>query len=193
MMTFSPRFVVMSATAGLLLVSLLTCASPSPTAEPPAPPDPGEASTAAPGSDDSPSDTPAPVELEPQPTKMPPARSLVPEPVPTLEPGRVTGDVPPDLLDAILADAEAQSGIRQEEFTVVRAEAVVWNDGSLGCPQPGMMYTQAQVDGYWVVLEAGEQQYDYRANDRGYFVLCEGGLREEGLPPSEGSSPEVDQ
>jgi hypothetical protein len=136
-----------------------------------------------PGPDDITSDTPAPVELEPQATRMPPARTLLPERVPTLEPGQVTGEVPPDLLDAILADVEAQSGIRQEEFAVVRAEAVVWNDGSLGCPEPGMMYTQALVDGYWVVLEQGGQTYDYRATTRGYFRLCENPeAGEPGLP-----------
>jgi hypothetical protein len=31
----------------------------------------------------------------------------------------------------------------------------VWNDGSLGCPEPGMMYTQALVNGYWLIIEAG--------------------------------------
>jgi hypothetical protein len=36
------------------------------------------------------------------------------------------------------------------------------------------MYTQALVDGYWVVLAVGEQEYDYRASDTGYFFLCEG-------------------
>jgi hypothetical protein len=39
---------------------------------------------------------------------------------------------------------------------VVQAEAVTWPDGALGCPEPGIVYTQALVPGYWVVVEAEE-------------------------------------
>jgi hypothetical protein len=63
-------------------------------------------------------------------------------------------------------------------MVVIRDQAVTWSDGSLGCPQPGVFYTQALVPGYWVVLQVGDQEYDYRASERGHFVLCEGG----GLP-----------
>jgi hypothetical protein len=101
--------------------------------------------------------------------------------------------VPPNLRDAILADAESRTDIPQEEFAVVRAEAVVWNDGSLGCPQPGMMYTQALVDGYWVVLEAGSEQYDYRADQGSYFLLCEQSLPLKPGPPDGGTSPTPQQ
>ena len=41
-----------------------------------------------------------------------------------------------------------------EQLVIVRAEPVVWNDGSLGCPEPGMMYTQALLNGYWVIIDA---------------------------------------
>jgi hypothetical protein len=44
-------------------------------------------------------------------------------------------EVPEDLLKAILADAAERMGLPTEAFTVVRAEAVTWSDGSLGCPQ----------------------------------------------------------
>jgi hypothetical protein len=96
----------------------------------------------------------------------------------------VIGEVPQDLLDAILADAEAETGANQNEFALVRAEAVTWSDGSLGCPEPGMMYTQALVDGYWVVLEHGDRTLDYRATTRGYFALCEQGFPAMPAPPS---------
>jgi hypothetical protein len=35
------------------------------------------------------------------------------------------------------------------------------------------------INGYWVVLEVDGIEYDYRANDAGYFSLCEG----KGVPP----------
>ena len=102
---------------------------------------------------------------------------VVPTPPPPLEPV-VTGEVPADLMDAILADAGSRSTTRAA-ISVIRAQAVTWSDGSLGCPVKGMSYTQALVDGYWVVLDAGGQQMDYRAGRGGSFKYCAFG----GLPP----------
>jgi hypothetical protein len=96
----------------------------------------------------------------------------------------VTGEVPADLLDEIRADLAQRLGVGREAITVARAEAVTWSDGSLGCPQPGVMYTQALVEGYWVVLEAGGVQYDYRVGERGSFSLCRGPASGGGLPAS---------
>ena len=176
MMKSNLRFLLMVSTAGLVLISLLGCAGPSPTAERTKQPESGETNTATPSPSAAPSDTPVPTRAELQATKPPPARTLLPAPIPTLEPGPVTGEVPPDLLDAILADAEARTGLTREELTVIRAESVTWRDGSLGCPQPGMEYTQALVPGYWVVLEAGGRQMSYHASDRDSFFLCESPL-----------------
>jgi hypothetical protein len=199
MMTLSLRYVLIAATAGLMLLSLLTCASSTPTPGSIAPPEATEAATPAPvqtSTADEPSpETPAPTprEVETRELRLTPFRTALPVRIPTLEPGPVTGEVPPNLLDAILADAESRTDIPQEEFAVVRAEAVVWNDGSLGCPQPGMMYTQALVDGYWVVLEAGSEQYDYRADQGSYFLLCEQSLPLKPGPPDGGTSPTPQQ
>jgi hypothetical protein len=96
----------------------------------------------------------------------------------TTIPAGVTGDVPQDLLSAVIADAADRTGVAPQEIVVVRGEAVVWPDGSLGCPIPGEVYTQATVDGFWIVLSAAGSDHDYRATAAGYFKLCEGG----GLP-----------
>jgi hypothetical protein len=106
-----------------------------------------------------------------------------PERVPPTEPVTpVTGEVPTGILNAILQDLAERTDTTPEQISVVRAQAVVWNDGSLGCPQPGVMYTQALVDGYWVELEVDGQTFDYRAARTGYFVLCENG-RPPRTPP----------
>ena len=83
------------------------------------------------------------------------------------------GAVPPSLVAAILADASTRSGT--SDVSLIRAQAVVWNDGSFGCPSPGQMYTQALVNGYWIVVGADGHEYDYRASYQGYFKLCVGG------------------
>jgi hypothetical protein len=110
----------------------------------------------------------------PEPTKPSP-----PETVPDTTIPVVTGEVPADLMDQILADAGSRIAA-EAAFTVVRAQAVTWSDGSLGCPEPGMSYTQALVEGYWVVLDAGGKTLDYRASASGAFKLCPDSL---GVPP----------
>jgi hypothetical protein len=83
--------------------------------------------------------------------------------------------IPDEILDPILDDAATRIGVPAEEIAVVRAEAVTWSDGSLGCPEPGMGYTQALVDGYHVVLSAAEQELDYRVDRLGGFRVCDDG------------------
>jgi hypothetical protein len=53
------------------------------------------------------------------------------------------------------------------EVVVLTAEAVTFPNGGLGCPEPGMMYTDVLTPGYRVVVEAGGREYDYRAGARG--------------------------
>lgn len=65
-------------------------------------------------------------------------------------------------------------GIKKDEITVVSATKKSWPDGSLGCPKPGMMYAQHVVDGYQIILEAKNKQYDYHAaNSIDSIFLCE--------------------
>ena len=92
----------------------------------------------------------------------------------------VTGEVPAEIMADILADAAARSGQEPEEIAVTQAAFVVWNDGSLGCPEPGMSYTMALVDGYHVILDAAGEELDYRVTAQGTFMLCENGGRPSG-------------
>jgi hypothetical protein len=85
----------------------------------------------------------------------------------------VMGEVPERVLAAILEDAARRTGADPATAKILRAEAVTWSDGSLGCPEPGMFYTQALVDGYWVVVELGGTTLDYRVGAHGAFRLCE--------------------
>jgi len=95
------------------------------------------------------------------------------------------GQVPQAILDPILKEATALAKLDREQLVIVRAESVVWNDGSLGCPEPGMMYTQALVNCYWVVIDAAAQRYDFRVGSGGSFRLCP---PDQGRPPSQASA-----
>ena len=84
----------------------------------------------------------------------------------------VTGEVPDDLLNKVFADLEQRTSGKQADFDVQRVESVQWNDGSLGCAEPGQVYQQVPVNGYWIVIDYQGKVYDYRASDRGWFRLC---------------------
>ncbi len=109
-----------------------------------------------------------------------PARSV--PPLATIEPSEapVTGEVPAGIMGPLLADAAERSGVAQDAIEVVEAMSMTWNDGSLGCPEPGMAYTQALVDGYHVILAAGGEELDYRVNLDGGFRVCEAGRTPSG-------------
>jgi hypothetical protein len=72
----------------------------------------------------------------------------------------------------VLADAAGRTGLPREALVVERAEAVTWPDGALGCGKPGVVYTQALVPGYRVVIRAGEERLSYHANRKGYWTYC---------------------
>lgn len=88
--------------------------------------------------------------------------------------GGQEGAVPDEILEAAIADAAQHAGVDPSAVTVISTESVVWNDGALGCPKPGELYTQALVPGYKIVLEAGGKQLDYHASESGTVKLCEG-------------------
>lgn len=66
-------------------------------------------------------------------------------------------------------------GITPPMIKIISFEKKDFSDSSLGCPQPGQMYSQAIVSGYQVVLEAQGQQYDYRIGEGDNVILCENG------------------
>jgi hypothetical protein len=113
------------------------------------------------------------------PTGTPPVEPVPVEP--TLPP--IVGEVPSEIMAALIDESAALAQVDYGDVSIQRAEAVTWSDGSLGCPEPDMMYTQALVDGYWVVLEAAGQTYDWRMSEIGLPRLCPEG---QGEPPFEG-------
>ena len=107
-----------------------------------------------------------------------PDPTLPGESAPDLEPvspsaAPVIGEIPAPIMAVLRADAAERAGVDPEAIEVLQAENVTWNDGSLGCPEPGMNYTMALVDGYHVILAAEGEEFDYRATGDGSFRLCE--------------------
>lgn len=104
----------------------------------------------------------------------PTATPRISDPLPTKDAGTSgpTGEVPTEIMEQILDDLEQRSGIPRERIVEVVGEAVEWPDAALGCPRPGQMYPQVITPGYRIVLRIGDVEYDYRASERGFFLLC---------------------
>ena len=94
-------------------------------------------------------------------------------PLPSVTPSAGTDATPSaQQWDAILADLDARQ-VATTDVRMVTSRRVTWNDGSLGCPQPGQTYTQAQVPGMQVVVSAAGVEYDYRFGRSGAPRLCQ--------------------
>lgn len=100
----------------------------------------------------------------------PPFATTTPGPIETPTPSGTPADVPTARWDAIVADLQAR-GVSGEP-TLVTATAVTWNNGALGCPQPGTSYTDAIVEGLQVIVEVDGTTYDYRFGNGNSPLLC---------------------
>ena len=79
--------------------------------------------------------------------------------------------VPAAKIAPVVVDAAGRAGVTPDQVKVVSAETMTFPDGSLGCPEPGMAYTQMVVDGFKIVAQAKGVTYDYRGTANG-FRLC---------------------
>ncbi|WP_298886838.1 hypothetical protein [uncultured Serinicoccus sp.] len=76
-----------------------------------------------------------------------------------------------DVQEAVEAEAE-RAGVEPEAVTIAGYADVTWSDGSIGCPTPGMMYTQALVPGHQLVLEVDGSYASYHAAEGKAFSYC---------------------
>ena len=122
------------------------------------------------------SEAPSPTSGSVQPSLTPASvqPSLVPASRPAVSPG--TNGLPASITDPVVAEIARLAGVPVDQVTIVSAEMVTFPDGSLGCPVPGMAYTQVLVDGYKIVAEAGGRTYDFRGTG-GSFRQCDPKVR----------------
>ena len=99
--------------------------------------------------------------MTPQPPKRTPTSPIQP-----VEP-RPSGPTA-----AAIADLATRLGIDESGVEFVSQEAVTWPDGSLGCPQPGMGYTQVLVSGSLVVLHVNGVSYEYHSGGGNDLFYC---------------------
>jgi len=128
-------------------------------------------------------DTRAPVES---------TASAIVEPVSTTsgEP-QMTQTLPADaglqaLIDKAMADLSQRIAVPIDEIILLEATSVTWPDGSLGCPQEGMVYAQVLTPGYLIRLQSGDQEFEYHTSKGTEVVYCE-----NPMPPVESTPGDV--
>ena len=77
------------------------------------------------------------------------------------------------LVDQAVADLATRLKIDASSIVTVSAQPMEWPDGSLGCPQPGMLYTQVMVDGALIQLSVDGTSYSYHSGSSGAPFLCQ--------------------
>jgi hypothetical protein len=77
------------------------------------------------------------------------------------------------LANQAMQDLARRLSIPIEQIEVLEAKSVVWPDGGLGCPEPGMAYAQVQVEGVLIRLHAGQRTYSYHGGGGTPPFLCE--------------------
>lgn len=83
-----------------------------------------------------------------------------------------TANIPREVRRAVVADAARRFEVAESAVVLSAAEQVTWSDGSLGCPQPGMSYTQALVPGFRLVASTSAGRMLYHTDSRGQVVTC---------------------
>lgn len=80
--------------------------------------------------------------------------------------------MPAELRRAVVADAAKRFKVAESAVVLTRAEQVTWADGSLGCPEPGMVYTQSLVAGFRVVAKTAAGELLYHTDTLGTLRNC---------------------
>lgn len=81
---------------------------------------------------------------------------------------------PPEMAQVTQAkqDLAKRLSVSPDQIELVNFTPVTWPDGSLGCPEPGMMYTQMLVEGYRIQLRSGGRVYEYHGGGTRVPFLC---------------------
>jgi hypothetical protein len=95
-------------------------------------------------------------------------------------PGGREGGVSPDpqdtagqkLVTQAKEDLARQLSVPLSAISLLKFKEVVWPDSSLGCPRPGLVYTQVLQPGFLIRLSARGRSHEFHAGARGAPFLC---------------------
>lgn len=90
------------------------------------------------------------------------------------------------LTEAAIHDLSRRLLTTEDNIELIEAKLVEWPDGAIGCPEEGMAYTQAIVEGAQILLRADGRVYDYHTGSDGVAFLCPSDEKDGGydfVPP----------
>ena len=87
-----------------------------------------------------------------------------------------------DLVKMAKDDLAQRLSVEISQIVLTDAREVIWSNSSLGCPQPGMLYTEMLTPGYLILLNVHGLEYEYHAGKNSDAFLCE-----NPLPPVPGT------
>jgi hypothetical protein len=67
-------------------------------------------------------------------------------------------------LVAARRDLAGRIGVTEREILFVSANSKTWSDASLGCPEPGLQYAQAEVPGWVLTFRQGKRLFTYHTD-----------------------------
>lgn len=86
---------------------------------------------------------------------------------------QVEAELPNAVEVAIKKAAFQETRIPVEQLQIIQSEPRTWPDGCLGLADSETVCTQALVRGWAVIVQFGEQQWQYRTNESGSLVKLE--------------------
>ncbi|MCB2179603.1 hypothetical protein KQH54_00615 [bacterium] len=126
--------------------------------------------------------TPNPPTLQPTLTNTtpPPPTATFTQPVIELTPEQIMPLLPSEspssnlntLIENAIQDLAQRLSIETSQITVLEAQEVVWPNSSLGCPLPGMFYTDVLTPGYLIRLGANNTEFEYHASMTSEIMFC---------------------
>ncbi len=170
----------------LIVIFLIGCTAVTTPEEPEATAVPAEPALQEmpPVNEETPEDTPEADAPEAAPT--PTSDKQVSEPV-TVDLGDVT-PVPlegtpvvqpapgnPGVKDPVvqaMTDLSQRLSVTVDDIELVSLLEVTWRDGSIGCPEAGVAYTQALVPGQQMILRVNGEDYYYHSGKNSDFTYC---------------------
>ena len=69
-------------------------------------------------------------------------------------------------------DLASRLNIDAGQVTLVRSAEMLWLNEALGCPRPGVFYTEGRVPGFQIWLDVQGVEYVYNTDFNGALVLC---------------------
>ena len=75
-------------------------------------------------------------------------------------------------INGAMTDLATRIGVTEDSIRVKEARSVQWSSGAMGCPKPGMNYTQALVPGMLLLLEVNGTIYHYHGSDGRSLFHC---------------------